>query len=136
MGLVIDVHEDSKIVEIWLDHRDQNDLQLSAKLRPLFADYNGKKYTVAVFQSGKEDLYEQTRQLLLHNRDYFAGLESKQSQGATLSPEDPFLRILLSHTDTVSCCVSRTQVVQYHLLLSPICELSLIDFLRRKSISL
>ena len=29
MGLVIDVHEDSKIVEIWLDHRDQNDLQLS-----------------------------------------------------------------------------------------------------------
>ena len=43
--MVIDVHEDSKIVEIWLDHRDQNDLQLSAKLRPLFADYNGKKYT-------------------------------------------------------------------------------------------
>ena len=74
------VREDSKIVEIWLDHRDQNDLQLSAKLRPLFADYNGKKYTVAVFQSGKEDLYEQTRPLLLHNRDYFAGLESKQSQ--------------------------------------------------------
>ena len=80
MGLVIGVHADSKIVEIWLDHRDQNDLQLSAKLRPLFADYNGKKYAVAVFQSGKEDLYEQTRQLLLHNRDYFAGLESKQSQ--------------------------------------------------------
>ena len=80
MGLVIDVHEDSKIVEIWLDHSDQNNPRLSARLSPLFADYNGKKYTVAVFLSGKEDLYEQTRPLLLHNRDYFAGLESKQSQ--------------------------------------------------------
>ena len=80
MGLVIDVHADSKIVEIWLDHRDQNDLRLSEKLRPLFSDYNSRNYTVAIFLSGKEDLYEQTRQLLLHNRDYFAGLESKQSQ--------------------------------------------------------
>lgn len=80
MGLVIDVHEDSKIVEIWLDHSDQNNPRLSARLSPLFADYNSRKYTVAVFLSGKEDLYEQTRPLLLHNRDYFAGLESKQSQ--------------------------------------------------------
>lgn len=80
MGLVIDIHEDSKIVEIWLNHSDQNDPRLSENLRPLFADYNSRKYTVAVFLSGKEDLYEQTRPLLLHNRDYFAGLESKQRQ--------------------------------------------------------
>ena len=80
IGLVIDVHEDCKIVEIWLDHNDQNDPRLSEKLRPLFADYSSRKYTAVVFLSGKEDLYEQTRPLLLHNRNYFAGLESKQSQ--------------------------------------------------------
>lgn len=37
-----------------------------------------KKYTVAVFQSGTEDLYEQTHQLLLYNRNRAAELEAKQ----------------------------------------------------------
>ena len=39
---------------------------------------NGKKYTVAVFQSGTEDLYEQTHQLLLYNRNRAAELETKR----------------------------------------------------------
>ena len=74
----IDIHEDSKIVEIWLNHIDQNDEELNEKLKLLFADYSNRKYTVAVFKSGKEDLYEQTSQLLLHNRNYFARLEAKK----------------------------------------------------------
>lgn len=74
------VYKDSKIVEIWLDHNDQNDEQLNEKLERLYADYCNKKYTVAVFKSGKDDLYELTSQLLLYNRNYFAKAEADQRQ--------------------------------------------------------
>lgn len=78
MRLEINVHDDRKIVEIWLDRSEQADTQLHETLRPLYQEYGGKKYTVAVFQSGKEDLYEQTQQLLLYNRNRAAELEVKQ----------------------------------------------------------
>lgn len=68
----------TKIVEIWLSHSEQADAALREQLRPIYQEYNGKKYTVAVFQSGTEDLYEQTHQLLLYNRNRAAELEAKQ----------------------------------------------------------
>lgn len=76
----INVFEDSKIVEIWLNHKDQNDEQLNADLKQLYAVYNTKKYKVAVFKSGKGDLCELTSQLLLCNRNYLAGSEDRQHQ--------------------------------------------------------
>lgn len=76
----INVCEDSKIVEIWLNHKDQNDEQLNAKLKQLYAAYNTKKYKVAVFKSGRRNLCELTSQLLLCNRSYFARIEAKQYQ--------------------------------------------------------
>lgn len=78
MRLEINVHDDRKIVEIWLSHSEQADAALREQLRPIYQEYNGKKYTVAVFQSGTEDLYEQTYQLLLYNRNRAAELEAKQ----------------------------------------------------------
>ena len=57
---------------------EQADAALREQLRPIYQEYNGKKYTVAVFQSGTEDLYEQTHQLLLYNRNRAAELEAKQ----------------------------------------------------------
>ena len=37
-------------------------------LKEIYAKYKTKKYMVAVFESGKGDLYENTRDLLLFNR--------------------------------------------------------------------
>ena len=76
MHLEINVHDDRKIVEIWLSHSEQADAALREQLRPIYQEYNGKKYTVAVFQSGTEDLYEQTHQLLLYNRNHAAEFEA------------------------------------------------------------
>ena len=56
MRLEINVHDDRKIVEIWLSHSEQADAALREQLRPIYQEYNGKKYTVAVFRSGTEDL--------------------------------------------------------------------------------
>ena len=73
MRLEINVHDDRKIVEIWLSHSEQADAALREQIRPIYQEYN-----VAVFQSGTEDLYEQTHQLLLYNRNRAAELEAKQ----------------------------------------------------------
>ena len=80
MCLEINVHDDRKIVEIWLDRSEQADAGLHETLRPIYQEYSGKKYTVAVFQSGAEDLYEQTHQLLLYNRNRTAELEVKNQE--------------------------------------------------------
>lgn len=76
MRLEIHVHDDHKIVEIWLDRSELANAQVHETLRPLYQEYGGKKYTVAVFQSGAEDLYEQTHQLLLYNRTLAAEREA------------------------------------------------------------
>ena len=76
----INVHDDRKIVEIWLDRSEQADAGLHETLRPIYQEYSGKKYTVAVFHSGMEDLYEQTHQLLLYNRNRAAELKVKNHE--------------------------------------------------------
>lgn len=79
MCLEIRVHDDRRLVEIWMDCAEQSDAGLREKLRPLYQEYGGKKYTVAVFQSGSHDLYEQTHQLLLYNRERAAELEAREN---------------------------------------------------------
>ena len=58
------IHEPTQIVEVMLTHAEQAD----EEVKKLYAQYKGTKYTVAVFLSGKRDLYEDTRDLLLFNR--------------------------------------------------------------------
>ncbi len=66
--LEMNVRDDKKMVEIWLTNAEENDLTLRNGLKALYAECAAKKYMVAVFQSGKRDLYESTRDLLLFNR--------------------------------------------------------------------
>lgn len=62
------IHEPTQIVEVMLTHAEQADEAVKKQLKELYAQYKGTKYTVAVFLSGKRDLYEDTRDLLLFNR--------------------------------------------------------------------
>ena len=48
MRLEINVHDDRKIVEIWLSHSEQADAALREQLRPIYQEYNGKKYTLSL----------------------------------------------------------------------------------------
>ena len=64
----VQIHEPAKIVEIMLTHTEQADEEVKKRLKKLYAQYKGTKYTVAVFLSGSRDLYEDTRELLLFNR--------------------------------------------------------------------
>lgn len=61
------VHDDMKLVEVWLTKAESDDDAFRRKLEPIFAEYKKKKYRVAVFSSGKGDMLEFTKDLLKHN---------------------------------------------------------------------
>jgi hypothetical protein len=65
--LEINVREKDKIAEIWLTKDESNDSTLRQKLRPFYSEYRQKKYTVAVFESGRNSLYSNVESLVLHN---------------------------------------------------------------------
>ena len=66
--LRMDIRDDSKTVELWLTRLERDDSFLRESLKPLYRQYKAQNYMVAVFYSGEEDLYQQTRDLLLYNR--------------------------------------------------------------------
>ena len=64
----MEIRDESKIVELWLTREEKDDLAFWESLKPIYQEYTEQKYLVAVFLSGEEDLYQQTRDLLLYNR--------------------------------------------------------------------
>lgn len=64
----MEVKDQNKVVELWLTREERNDQPFLESLKPLCRQYQAQHYLVAVFYSGEEDLYQQTRDLLLYNR--------------------------------------------------------------------
>lgn len=64
----MEVKDQSKVVELWLTREEKNNKQFLDALKSLYRQYQTQSYLVAVFYSGGEDLYQQTRDLLLYNR--------------------------------------------------------------------
>ncbi len=62
------VHEDMKLVEVWLTKQEQSDNAIREQLQQMYQDYKSRKYMVAQFHSGGGDLYAITRDLLIFNR--------------------------------------------------------------------
>lgn len=63
---------DDRIAEIWLTRIEKEDQGMQQKTALITSLYKAKDYTVVVFESGKCDLCEQTKGLLLHNKDGLA----------------------------------------------------------------
>lgn len=89
----IDVHDDKKLVCIWLSHKESNQMEKTEEhLKTLYVKYKKKKYHVAVFQSGQEDVFELTSELLKYNRRLFAEREvqaEKERNKAEQQAETP-----------------------------------------------
>ena len=64
----IQADEKKKLAVVWLTNADQADQEQQEELQSLYREYRAKKYTVAVFRSGREDLAPLTSHLLCHNR--------------------------------------------------------------------
>ena len=74
------INDERKTVEVWLSNEEKNDPAVHQRLKPLYTEYAGKKYTVAVFMSGSQDLYSLTSDLLCYNRKRIAELEVEQEK--------------------------------------------------------
>lgn len=71
----INIHDDKKMVEVWLTRAEKQDEALQQELKSLYAQYKKKKYMVAVFESGEQDLYQNTLALLSYNKRRIPELE-------------------------------------------------------------
>ena len=76
----ISVNDTNRLVEIWLTNAEKADPILRASLQDIYDKFKKKKYLVAVFKSGNCGLYEQTRDLLLYNRQRLAEREVQREK--------------------------------------------------------
>lgn len=72
ISLEINVNDQMQLVEIWLTRAEAHDAALLESWKPLCAQYQEKKYLVAVFYSGGETLESATGALLRANRKQLA----------------------------------------------------------------
>ncbi|MGN0402456.1 MAG: hypothetical protein ACI4HQ_09400 [Acetatifactor sp.] len=58
---------------IWLTRADKTDSLVMEQMQHFIDEFKLKKYRVAIFESGEQDLVEKTKELLVHNK----GIENK-----------------------------------------------------------
>lgn len=82
--LEVNIREGDRIVEVWLTGEEKRDMRSRERLKPLYREYKAKRFLVAVFESGEQDLAELTGRLLGYNRTRAARLEVEREgrQGA------------------------------------------------------
>ena len=82
----IRVRDDRNLVEVWLSNAEKKDTSLRDSLKRLYNEYKMKKYLVAVFESGEEDLYQSTLELLSYNKKRCAEIEvNREKQRAAIN---------------------------------------------------
>lgn len=74
------VHDDKKLVEVWLSNLEKDDPVIQENLKPLYQSSKQKKYTVAVFQSGMRSIYDDLRYLAKQHRKQMAETEVKSEK--------------------------------------------------------
>ena len=79
------VHDDMKLVEIWLTRQEQADDAIREQLQRMYQDYKSRKYMVAQFHSGGGDLYTITRDLLIFNRKRIEELAVQLEKGPDIT---------------------------------------------------
>ena len=79
------VHEDMKLVEVWLNRQEQSDAEIREQLRKMHQECKARKYMVAQFYSGDGDLYTFTRDLLIFNRKRIEELAVALETGPDIS---------------------------------------------------
>ena len=81
----IQVHEDKRIVCVWLTKDESSDKATPAQIKNVIALFRPKKYLVVIFRSGTQELTESTRELLRYNRRLIAEREVLAEKGRALS---------------------------------------------------
>ena len=79
------MHDDIKLVEVWLTKQEQEDAALREQLQRMYQAYRSRKYMVAQFHSSGENLYDLTRSLLVFNRKRIEELAAAREKNSDIS---------------------------------------------------
>lgn len=71
-----------RCVYIWLTKKESQDQNLKHRLQQMYAHWHERKYTVAVFRSGIQDLKCNMGNLLVYNRKVLAQRDLEQQDRA------------------------------------------------------
>ena len=63
----MNVHYDTKAVDIWLTRSEARDENIRRSLEPYYRQFAKQRYFVSVFESGDRELLPNTALLLRHN---------------------------------------------------------------------
>lgn len=74
--MCIEVSENEKIVYYWLSKQERDDLELRKAIKTEQREWKIKGFHVCVFLSGNESLIDNTKELLLHNKEVIAAKSS------------------------------------------------------------
>ena len=77
------VNREGKYAIVWMTNAEKADPKVMDSLQPLIEESKEKKYRLAIFESGEQDLVESTKDLLIHNR----GLEKTDDGKETILPK-------------------------------------------------
>lgn len=80
MRLQIDVLDDKKIVAVWLTRAEDANETVRARIDGLCREYKPRKYQVAVYKSGREDLHTSVLDLLAYNKRRAAELQVQREK--------------------------------------------------------
>jgi len=70
--------EEKKTISFWLTRAESENVELRDKLKPWYREFRDMGYFVVVYSSGTKDLYEGTRDLLIHNLRRKAALDVRR----------------------------------------------------------
>ena len=76
----IERNEEKKIISVWLTKAESQDEDLQRRLKTMYPKWKKDKYLVAVYHSGKKDLFESTLALLAYNKKHCAELAVQRAK--------------------------------------------------------
>ena len=63
----MNIHHDTKVVDIWLTRSEARDENIRRSLEPYYRQFAKQRYFVSVFESGDRELLPDSALLLRHN---------------------------------------------------------------------
>ena len=87
----IERNEEKRIISVWLTKAESRDENLQRRLKTMYPKWKKEKYVVAVYHSGKEDLFESTLALLAYNKKRCAELavhRAKEQKTVTVAHQE------------------------------------------------
>lgn len=68
----MEVSEKDRIVYYWLTNEEKENTEFRQALKPQYGEWSRKGYKVCVFLSGRGNLVDLTKELLIHNKQVIA----------------------------------------------------------------